>query len=85
MIDTGNHRITKTVDGWNPPDTDELKSIIDLLDKIGKRIHSLRIAFLLNNEIDNARIHKVMASRKAAIEKAYKMGLRKRRRKYRHA
>ena len=85
MIDIRNRKITKAVDGWNPPDTDELKNIIDLLDKIGKRVHSLRIAFLLNEEKDSARIHRAMASRKAAIKKAYKMGLRKRRRKYRHA
>jgi len=85
MIDTKNRRITKAVDGWNPPDTEELVNLVDLLNKIGKRIHALRTAYLINNEIENGRIRRAMASRKAAIEKAYKMGLRKRRRKYRHA
>jgi hypothetical protein len=86
MTDYRNHRITKEIHGWRPPDTDELNNIVDLLDKIGKRIHSLRIAFLENAATEEGRLHRLMVSRKRAIEKAYQRGLNKRRKhRRRHA
>jgi len=84
MLDTRNRRITKPVDGWTPPDTNELERINNLLQNIISRIHSLRIAFMLNDDEENGRIRRAMASRKAAVKKAYKMGLRHRCGKYCH-
>ena len=67
--------ISKPIEGWNPPDTAELKQINSLLHQIGNRIDSLRIAVLLNNEQENGRIRRIMAGRKKAVEKAYQKGL----------
>ena len=68
--------ITKEIDGWKPPDTRELEELGNLLNKVGKRIHALRIAFLMNDEEENAKIRQVMRRRKTAIEKAYQRGRR---------
>jgi hypothetical protein len=80
-----NRAITKEVWGWKPPDTDELNRINVLLKNIANRVHSLRVAFLLNDETVNGRIRRAMASRKRAIEKAYQKGICAGRKKRRHA
>ena len=77
-----NLAITKPIDGYNPPNTDELEAINGMLNEIGKRIHVLRIAFLLNNEKENGRIRRILASRKKAIEKAYQKGQCARRKRH---
>jgi len=77
--------ISKPVDGWQPPDTDGLKEICNLLAKISNRIHSLRVAVSINYGIEIGRLHRVIASRKRAIEKAYQKGLNAGRKKRRHA
>jgi len=78
--------ISKPVDGWQPPDTDELKKLCDQLRYVEKRIHSLRVAVSMNYGKETAgRIHLIMASRKKAIEKAYQKGFHAGRKKHRHA
>jgi hypothetical protein len=77
-----NRAIAKPIDGWNPPDTEELRAINNMLNGIGKRIHALRIAFLLNNEKENGRIRRILASRKKALEKAYQKGKCARRKRH---
>jgi len=76
--------ISKPIDGWTPPDTAELIQINKLLNQIGNRIHSLRVAVLLNAEQENGRIRRIMARRKSTIEKAYKKGLYAGRKRRRH-
>ena len=71
---TRNRIITKDIDGWKPPDTDELANIVNQLNIISTRIHALRIGFLLNSGIENGRIRRLMARRGIAMEKAYKKG-----------
>ena len=66
--------ISKPIDGWQPPDTAELTKINNLLNQIGDRLQSLRIAVLLNEEKENGRIRRVLASRKRGIEKAFQKG-----------
>jgi hypothetical protein len=79
-----NRAITKAVEGWRPPDTDELEKICTLLQNISSRVHSLRVAFLLNDETENGRIRQAIAGRKRAIEKAYQKGFYAGRKKRRH-
>ena len=78
-------KIVSPIDGWNPPDTKELTELNKTLDYVGRRIHTLRIAVLLNAQDEKVKIHRIMTSRERELEKSFKRGLRagKRRRKYR--
>jgi hypothetical protein len=65
-----NRAITKPINGWNPPDTNELEKLCSLLDQVGRRIHALKIACQLNGAKEDGRERRFIASRKMAIEKA---------------
>ena len=69
-----NMPITKNIDGWEPPDTAELEKLNSTLSYVAKRIWCLRIAVLLNDAQENRKIHRIMAGKKRAIEKAYQKG-----------
>jgi len=71
-----NLAITKPIDGWIPPDTAELSQINNLLSQIGKRLHSLRIAVLLNDEQENGRIRRFIHLHKKAVKKAFRNGMK---------
>jgi hypothetical protein len=64
MTDVSNRRITKPVEGWNPPDTNELEKICTLLDQIKCRIHCLKIAYQINSGKEDGRIRRIMANRR---------------------
>ena len=85
MIDIRNRQITKPVDGWRPPDTDELFNINGILRNVCDRIGSLRNAFLINAGREDGRIRRIIASQKAAIKKAYQKGFNAGRKSRRHA
>jgi hypothetical protein len=80
-----NVEITRSVNGWEPPDTDELKKLYDLLGHVRDRIHCLRVATSINYGKETGRVKRILVSRKKALKKAYQNGRNAGKKKHRHA
>ena len=66
---------------WEPPDSNELYDICNALNHIMRRIWCLRHCIMKDAGEESSRIHRLLTSRKAAIEKAYKKGLKRRKKR----